>query len=75
MLDRGGEGIARRMLKFLEGSEAAKVSIGELEAHVLSPIVRTASQARNDNWKICFRSSDKEKMKSTSLVRRDGTNK
>ena len=31
------EGIARRMLKFLEDSEAAKVSVRDLEEQVLSP--------------------------------------
>ena len=46
------EGIARRMLKFLEDSEIAKVSIRELEEQVLSPnisrinIVRIAVQEK-----------------------------
>ena len=74
------EGIARRMLKFLEDSEVAKVSIRELEEQVLSPnesrinIVRIARQARNHRRKICFRSSHKETMKSSSLAKRGGMN-
>ena len=54
------EGIARRMLKFLKDSGAAKVSIRELEEQVASPsesrinIVRSARQARNDKRKKLF---------------------
>ena len=75
------EGIAWRMVKFLEDSDVAKVSMRELEEQVLSPnesrvnIVRIARQARNEKSKHCFSSSDKEKMKSSLPVRRDGINK
>ena len=54
------EGIARRLLKFFEDSEAAKVSIRELEEQVLFPnesrinTVRIARQARNDRRKNLF---------------------
>ena len=41
------EGIARKMLKFLEGSEVAKVSIRELEKQVLSPNESRISEASN----------------------------
>ena len=74
------EGIARRMLKCLEDSEVTKVSTRELVEQVLSPnesrinIVRIARQARNENGKMCFRFSDKEKTRCSSLVRRDGMN-
>ena len=67
------------MLKYLEDSEVMKVSTRELEEQVLSPnepridVLRIARQARNDE-KNCFRSSDKEKMRSSSLVWRDGRN-
>ena len=53
-------GVARRMLKYLEDSEAAQVSRRELEEQVLSPnesrinIVRIARQARNDKRKKLF---------------------
>ena len=74
------EGIARRMLKYLEDSEVTKVSTRELEEQVLSPhesrinSVRIARQARNEKRKSCFRFSEEEKSKSSSLVRRDGMN-
>ena len=54
------EGIARRMVKFWEASEVAKVSIREVEAQVLSPnesrinIVRVPRQARNHKRKHVF---------------------
>ena len=62
------EGIARRMVKFLEDSEAAKVSIRELEEQILPPnesrinVVRIARQARNEEGKMIqiFRQGESE---------------
>ena len=62
------EGIAWRMLKFLDDSEAAKVSVRELEEQVLSPaesritVVRIARQAMNDKENLfqIFRQRENE---------------
>ena len=63
------EGIARRMLTYLEDSEAAKVSTREMEEQVFSPnesrihFVRIARQARKDRrkkWFQIFRQGENE---------------
>ena len=54
------EGIAEKMLKYLEDSEVLKVSTRELKEQVLSPdessvgIVRIAKQSRNEKNKKLF---------------------
>ena len=66
------------MLKYLEDSEALKVSTRELKEQVLSPdelsvnIVRISKQARSEKSKKLSRFSDKEQTRSSSPVWRDG---
>ena len=68
-----------RHVKGLRGECAAKVSTRELEEQVLSPketrinIVRSARQARNEKRKnVVSDLQTRRKMRSSSLVRRDG---
>ena len=74
------EGIVRRMLKFLEDGEVAKVSTRELEEQVSSPnesrinIVRIARQARNEKRKNALHFQTRRKRGPFSLVRRDEMN-
>ena len=75
------EGIARRMVKYLEDREVAKAtSMRELEEQVLSPnesrinIVRIGRQARNDKKRVVSDLQTRRKTKSSSQVRRDGIN-
>ena len=63
--------IARRMLSYLDNSEALKVSTKELKEQVLSPnepsvdIERIVRQARSETHKKCSRSpTDKEQTRS-----------
>ena len=65
------QSIARRMLGYLDNSEALKVSIKELKEQVLSPnepsfdSERIVRQARSETHKKCSRSpADKEHTRS-----------
>ena len=73
------QAVARRMLSYLDNSEASKVDIKELEDHVLAPnesrvdIDHIARQSRGTQIKYCSRSSvDKEQKRSVSPMWQDG---
>ena len=73
-------GIAKTMLQYLD-SEVTEVSTRELNEQFLSPnkskrLIFCALRGKQEmrNVKSCFRSSDKERTRSSSLVRRGGMN-
>ena len=72
------EGIAMKMLKYLEDSEVMKVSTRELKEQVLSPDESSVKKVRMRGRKevrkatSCFRFSDNGRTRSSSQVRRGG---
>ena len=74
------EGIAKKMLKYLEDSEVTKVSTRELKERILSPnesnvnIMRIAKQARNEKGKktVCDPQTRKNETVFASMASGEG---